>query len=270
MTRAEVDLAVEWAAAEGWNPGLHDADAFHAADADGFLVGLLDDEPVAAISVVRYRDAFAFLGFYIVRPEHRGAGYGIRIWREGMARLEGCNVGLDGVVEQQGNYRQSGFAYAYGNRRYEGVGGSEAPSGVIPATSASLDDVLAYDRLCFPAPRPDFLRVWLAQSESAAFVAPGSSGLRGYGVIRRCRRGHKIGPLFADDPETADALFRALSTTVTGETLYLDVPLVNEPAVALALRYGMQPVFETARMYTAGKPELDIARVFGVTTFELG
>ena len=32
MSRAEMDLAVEWAAAEGWNPGLDDADAFFAAD----------------------------------------------------------------------------------------------------------------------------------------------------------------------------------------------------------------------------------------------
>ena len=27
MTRAEVDELVGWAAAEGWNPGLHDAEA---------------------------------------------------------------------------------------------------------------------------------------------------------------------------------------------------------------------------------------------------
>lgn len=26
MTRNEVDLAIEWAAKEGWNPGIHDAD----------------------------------------------------------------------------------------------------------------------------------------------------------------------------------------------------------------------------------------------------
>ena len=50
MTRDEVDVAVDWAAAEGWNPGLHDAGAFHAADPDGFLAGALDGEMVASIS----------------------------------------------------------------------------------------------------------------------------------------------------------------------------------------------------------------------------
>ena len=72
MTRAELDLGLDWAAAEGWNPGLHDADSFHAADPGGFLVGLVDDTPVGMISAVRYGARFGFIGFYIVRPAWRG------------------------------------------------------------------------------------------------------------------------------------------------------------------------------------------------------
>ena len=30
------------------------------------------------------------------------------------------------------------------------------------------------------------------------------------------------------------------------------------------------PVFETARMYRGGQPQLPLDRVFGVTSFELG
>ena len=33
MRRADLDIAIDWAAAEGWNPGLDDAEAFLAADA---------------------------------------------------------------------------------------------------------------------------------------------------------------------------------------------------------------------------------------------
>mgnify|MGYP003581476289 CR=1 FL=1 len=69
MTREEVDIAIDWAAAEAWNPGFYDADCFYAADPNGFLIGLLGDEPIATISVVRYGDSFGFLGFYIVKPE---------------------------------------------------------------------------------------------------------------------------------------------------------------------------------------------------------
>jgi len=92
----------------------------------------------------------------------------------------------------------------------------------------------------------------------------------GYGVIRRCREGFKIGPLFADDEKGADLLFRGLAAKSGGETIYLDPPEPNAPAIALAERYGLEQVFETARMYKNGLPDLPTARIFGMTTFELG
>ena len=39
-----------------------------------------------------------------------------------MTHLSGRTVGLDGVVAQQDNYRRSGFALAWRNARYEGLG----------------------------------------------------------------------------------------------------------------------------------------------------
>ena len=84
MTRHEVDVAVDWAAREGWNPGLADADCFYAADPDGFLIAYLDHEPVACISVVRYDSSFGFLGFYVVNRrcavEATGIRFGKRAW----------------------------------------------------------------------------------------------------------------------------------------------------------------------------------------------
>lgn len=127
MQRDEVEIAVEWAARAGWNPGLGDADCFYAADRNGFLIGLLDDEPVATISAVRYGRSFGFVGFYLVTPACRRRGYGIQIWNAALRYLEGRNVGLDGVVAQQENYRKSGFKPAYRNVRYEGRGTGTNP-----------------------------------------------------------------------------------------------------------------------------------------------
>ena len=98
MGRAEVEYAIGLAAAEGWNPGVHDAATFFAADPEGFLVGRLDGRPVGCISAVSYGGTFGFVGLYIVEPEHRGKGHGLALWQAGMARLVGHNVGLDGVL----------------------------------------------------------------------------------------------------------------------------------------------------------------------------
>jgi hypothetical protein len=54
MTQADLALALEWAAAEGWNPGLHDAHCFYAADPEGFFLGELDGAPIGCVSAIRY------------------------------------------------------------------------------------------------------------------------------------------------------------------------------------------------------------------------
>ena len=273
MSRAEVDIAVEWAATEGWNPGLHDADSYFAADPTGFLIGYLDDEPIASISVVKYDDSFGFLGFYIVKPEHRGQGYGLQIWKAGLDYLTGCNVGLDGVVDQQENYKKSGFNLAYRNVRYEGAGGGEAPvtESIVDLGRVPFADLLAYERPFFPTERPQFLKSWIAQPDSHALGIMSNDQLAGYGVIRPCRAGYKIGPLYTDSPDLADTIFRALKSRVSAtETVYLDVPEPNSEAVALAEQHSMSIVFETARMYTGETPDIPLHRVFGVTSFEIG
>lgn len=274
MTRAELDLAVAWAAREGWNPGMHDADSFFAADPGGFLIGLLEDRPIACISAVRYEHAFAFVGFYLVEPDCRGQGYGMQIWNAAMERLQGRSVGLDGVVAQQENYRKSGFELAYRNIRFQGTGGGGASSAndrIIPLTSLAPEAVEAYDRRFFPASRGTFLRSWIHQPQSVAAGLLRNGELAGYGVLRRCLTGFKIGPLFAGHPADAESLFTHLRAQVpAGEPIFLDVPEANPAAVALAQRHQLEVVFETARMYRSPPPPIDLAGVYGVTSFELG
>lgn len=90
-------------------------------------------------------------------------------------------------------------------------------------------------------------------------------------MIRKCRTGYKVGPLFADSAQLADSLFISLTSSVPeGDPVYLDVPAANDEAVGLAGRYGMKPVFKTARMYSGNAPAIDINGTFGITTFELG
>lgn len=278
MTPDDLALALEWAREEGWNPGLADAEAFLAADAGGFLMGFLDDTPVASISAVAYSDGFGFIGLFICRPEFRGRGHGRALWQAGMARLEGvapgAAIGLDGVVEQQQAYARAGFVNAHRNIRYGGIAMVDTPPDprLTMVGRGLFPSVRDYDRALFPAPREAFLQRWLAPGEGGrvGFALIEDGNLTGYGVIRACADGFKIGPLFADDPRDADVLFRALAGQAKGQMVFLDPPDPNEAACALAERYELSPVFETARMYRGPAPELPLARIYGVTTFELG
>jgi len=270
MTRAEVDLALNWAAAEGWNPGIHDADCFYATDPNGFFIGELEGEPIACLSAAAYDERFGFLGLYIVKPEFRGKGFGLQIWKAGLAYLGKRNIGLDGVVTQQENYRKSGFKLAYRNIRYEGRGGRFRSQNIVNLSALPFKELTAYDSGLFPVQRAQFLRCWIEQPEGAALGILCNGHLIGYGVLRACRRGFKIGPLFADDAGSAEQLFQALASQVPDAPIFLDVPAPNAAAVDLAQRHTMKIVFETARMYTQEPPLLPLERCFGVTTFELG
>jgi len=272
MGRDDLARAIGWAEQEGWNPGRGDLEPFLAADGEGFLIGFLGDVPITSISVVRYGGDYGFLGFYICRPEHRGKGYGWRTWQAGLARLAGRTVGLDGVVAQQSNYARSGFALAYRTVRFGGRPhlAAAADPGIVPV-AAHRAAIEAMDSACCPAPRPGFLRAWLngeGGRYSLALVEDGA--LRGFGTIRPAVEGWKIGPLFAEDEAGADRLFPALAAHAGGETVFLDAPLPNEAALALARRYRLEPGFETARMYRGPAPDLPLARIFGSTSLELG
>ncbi len=274
LDRDAIAHCIELAAREGWNPGLHDASCFATADPEGFIAAEINGRIVGCISAVRYGRGFGFIGLYIVVPEWRGHGIGWRLWRHAMQRLAGRVVGLDGVPAQQANYRKSGFQLAWQNMRFAGVAGAAAGRGdfgIVPLAQVSAAAVRASDARVFPAPRDAFLRAWCDMPGATALACLEGRRLAGWGVIRRCREGHKIAPLVADTPAVAERLYQALCAGVrASDAVFIDVPLPHGDAVALATRHGMRGVFETARMYTGEPPACALDEVYGITTFELG
>lgn len=264
-----------WAVEEGWNPGLSDASAFFAQDPEGFFLGRIDGEPVSAVSVVTYDDAYAFLGFYLVRPELRGLGHGLATWRAGLVHAGARTVGLDGVPAQQENYRRSGFTTAYRSARYVGeVPAPDRPvAGVVPADRVDPVALAAYDGACHHADRPRFLSAWLTTPGHRALVRVAEGRPTGYGVVRPAEGEARIGPLFADGPQDAAALLDALAREARdfgAARIAIDMPGANPAAARLARERGLEPTFETARMYTGPVRPVAWERVFGVTTLELG
>ena len=276
MTRAEADWLVERAADEGWNPGLHDAEIFWATDPEGFIAAELDGELIGGGSIVSYDGSFGFMGLFILRPEFRGRGLGRQLWHARVRLLQsrlglGSAIGMDGVYAMQDWYAEGGFVFSHRDIRFEGVGAEAEPvDGVVPASDVPFVQLAAYDRRCFPALREGFLRAWLDQPDSRALAVADGGHLRGFGLIRGCRIGAKIGPLYADDASIAEALYTSLASFAPGEPVYLDVPEVNAWAMSLAQRHEMREVFGCARMYLGSQPRVADGHIYGVTTFELG
>ncbi|MEU5208464.1 GNAT family N-acetyltransferase [Streptomyces sp. NPDC020742] len=276
VTTASADdwlQVARWAADEEWNPGRDDTGCFHPTDPAGFFLGRLAGRPVSAVSVVNYSDAYAFLGYYLVHPDHRGRGLGLATWRAAVPHAGARTVGLDAVPAQQATYRRAGFTAAHETLRYGGrpAGAGTLPPDVVAVTGAHLDAVAAYDRRCFPADRRDFVARWLTAPGHTARAHLRDGEITGYGVIRPAHTGHRIGPLFADTPQAAEALFDALTATVDpADEVFLDIPEPRRAAHALATGRGLTPRSHTVRMYTGPVPPAAHELTFGVTSLELG
>jgi GNAT superfamily N-acetyltransferase len=278
MARQELDLTLSWAAGEGWNPGLHDAEAFWAADPEGFLVAELADEVVGTGAIVRHGAEMGFMGLFIVREHHRGQGIGRQLWFKRrdllLSRLApGAHVAMDGVEQMLPFYESGGFRFSHTQTRFRAhvaarPAGSET---IVDLRDLPFEKVSSFDQLHFGAKREDFLKIWIQPKEGAGRGLLDPSGsLVAMGVIRRGQEGHKIGPLFASTSEAAGVLFHDLLRESGAALVVLDVPTNNPKAMDLALRHEMVEVFSCGRMYLGHPPSLPWDCVYGNTSFELG
>ncbi len=166
MTREEADVVIDWAADEGWNPGLHDADAFFQTDPSGFFAIESGKALAGSVALVRYSDDFMFGGLYIVHPEYRGKGIGKAILNFVLGYAADYNLGIDGVFAMQPVYQKAGFKFAYRNIRFEGTGGGDIDSSLTILRKVPFPRVLVFDSLHFPAVRENFLKHFIYQLRS--------------------------------------------------------------------------------------------------------
>jgi GNAT superfamily N-acetyltransferase len=267
---------VKWAEEEGWNPGLNDAEVFWKTDPDGYYGYYYKGELIAGGSIVSYEGQFGFMGFFIVKPGYRSHGIGRKLWYQRrdtlISRLnKSATIGMDGVIAMQPFYNKGGFEIEFRDERHERIGeGFEIDKSISSIEEKNFDSILSYDKKCFGFSRPQFLIPWLKQSTVKTFKYVEDKKLKGFAVIRKANKGYKVCPLFADNPEIAEELYKACLNSVIGEPLYIDIPMINQEAVALIKKYNTTYVFECARMYYGKPPDIEINKVFGITTFELG
>ncbi|MDD4127208.1 MAG: GNAT family N-acetyltransferase [Methanomicrobium sp.] len=271
MRSSEADIAFRCAADEGWNPGLYDIGCHYAVDPKGWFVAEYNGSVAGIVMMSNYDEKFSFGGFLVVLPEFRNHGIADALINKAFLHTEGRICGIDGVFEMQETYsRKYGFLYAYRNIRWEGEIKGELHHNFLKAENVPFEKLLEYDTRHFFTERRTFLEKWINQKDSICLVSCEGDEITGYGMIRRCVAGHKIGPLFAEKSLIAEKLFLSLCGYVNHGPIYLDTPEPNADAVALAKKYNMREVFGTARMYTRKIPKLPLDNIFGVTSFEMG
>lgn len=271
MNVDELRMVLGWAAQEGWNPGLADATAFHAADHEGFFLARLRDEPVAAISVVNHDTQNSFLGLYLCRPEWRGKGIGYRTWTHALKHAGGRSVGLDGVPDQEENYRKSGFVRVGQSLRYVGRWEARKSDRVRALEVEDIPRLIKLDAAANGFARPSFMVAWLAPFKGLreARILKRDGQIAGFATWRACGEGTKIGPVVAPDTSSALELIADIAAMRGEGPLIVDLPEDNAVLRLELEAAGFDVPFVTARMYRGKVPQTgDMLQA--IATMELG
>ncbi|MAS28485.1 GNAT family N-acetyltransferase [Synechococcus sp. UW105] len=285
INRADVPLMTSWARQEGFAPGKGDVGIYRHTDRQGLWVGCLGGEPIGCIAGVRYNLVYGFIGLYIVRPDHRGQGYGKELWQHALDHLESVAcIGLEAAEDRIDDYSRWGFQPASPTIRWRTTAaptlGSSPdlpmPDGLRLLSGDAIPEpaLQIYDAQRELSPRPHFLSDWLHHpAGSVVALLDQHQACHGFARIRPCLlidgEGWRIGPLLADSPELAELLIRALLQDHPGVVI-IDSPGGNPFASPLMERIGFEPFARTLRMYRGRIPNQGLEDVYGLACLELG
>ncbi|MCL2121606.1 MAG: GNAT family N-acetyltransferase [Clostridiales bacterium] len=272
LTLQEMVFLMEVAFKEGWNPGLYDGAAFFQTDPDGFFIAEREGGLIGGISVVKYGEERAFLGNHFVLPPFRGKGYGKELWEYALAQAGNRIIGVNGLTEGKQFYESYGFRSIGNIIRYQG---SIFPKGRLSDDIYSSQDIdfyklLAFDAGFFGIARERFLRAWLETPALESLCVLKGGEIKGWGCMRRCRNGWRLGPVFASEYAIAEELLRHFAIKTIAEEVSMDVPESNVQAIRLAFSMGMTPVDARLRAYKGEQIREPLEQIFGFTTLDIG
>lgn len=232
----ELEMMLGWAAAEGWNPGK-DHKFYFDMDNKGYVLIFADEKPIGCIAAVRYPDKFSHIGIFIVVPDYRRLGLGDRLFKSAIHYLGDRAIGLCSVPQQIPRYASYGFEEEYPIERFyrESPPKLENKSSFFshPHSRSKkwFEQVCEYDRTVFKHDRRKLLRSMLDNPNIFGVVCHKKNEVIGYGLVRPCLKGFRIGPIFADNAESAKSLGERLFDLIPGgEPVILDIPRPNPDA----------------------------------------
>ena len=268
----EMVFPMEVAYKEGWNPGLYDGAAFFQADPDGFFLAEQNGGMAGAISAVRCGEDLVVIGNHFVLPPFRGKGIGKALWEHALLQAGEKTAVCNGLTEGRAFYESYGFQGAYNVIRYGGVMFAEARHSrdVYPACDIDFRRLAQADAVFFGAARERVLKAWLETPvmESVCLLKDGD--MRGWGSLRRCRKGWRLGPVFARDYACAEEMIRHLAMKTCDEWVYIDIPETNVQAIRLAFAIGMAPLSARLKLFWGERIQEPIEQIFGFTSLDIG
>lgn len=282
MELNDFKIVRRWCEKENWNPGLHDIFIYYQLGKDDHSLFFENNRPISAISLVKYSPVFFTIGSFIVKENYRKKGYGAATWKKALSRLDNhpdATVLLYAVKKQINRYKKHGFQAQYTNKRWNLTFKTRSLLTHSPylkkITITLVKEISAYDKHVFSCSRARIFTELCRHPGIEGFVFKADNVIQGYGIIRPCLTGYRIGPLIADSPEIAQCLLTKLLSVSGSEPTIIDIPDCNPQGEQLMKSVGAarDKDYDTIAMIKGEVPpeyKGNISKNYGIFSLEIG
>ena len=274
---------------EGWTTRGKDPECYFSADmSSNFFIGELEGKKISCIAVHEFGDRYCRIGNFIVVPQYRGKGYGLRTWKHAMGAVGGeqRNIVLDSVVDMVDKYEtRNGFRkdfvivkhdmFAYSVA--EALSATTSPVGIkiLPGSGVDINKLAEYDRSIYGVNRMLLLSSWISLEDSISFVAVDEqSTLVGFIILVKDYKGcYCAFPYASDTLVTAQVLLKKSLDCVSPIDPQLKlatyIPEDNQVGIKMVEeQFGAVPKTKCVRMCTEGSLNMPLSSIYGISTLE--
>ena len=226
MTTDDIAAGLLLCRASRWNQTEQDWRFFLTAAPHGALVAEEGGRVIGTVATLPY-GSFTWVSMVLVDPVARGRHVGTTLLQRGLALVgPEATARLDATPAGEGLYRKLGFAGEYRLARwFLDVTPPSAPrTGARPIAPADWPAIRERDLDAFGASRLGLLQRLAGEAPEYARVVSRGGHVHGYVFGRHGHNREHLGPLVADDADTAAALLDSVLTAQPTRRFYLDVP----------------------------------------------
>jgi GNAT superfamily N-acetyltransferase len=260
----------------GWNQVRADWEIFRAL---GTVHTARDGDRVVATAATLPYGNFAWISMVLVLPEYRRGGLGTQLLKRCVAALdsEGRVPVLDATPAGRPIYRTMGFEDSWGYHRLArqiaqpaSAGAPESAAFVRPIADTDWSALCAYDAAAFGADRSALLQSLRGRLPAAELIAERNGGIAGFVLGRNGRSASQVGPLIAEDNDTAHLLLARALSAIEGP-VYLDFADAKTEIRTWLMQCGFAAQRPLTRMlYRRSTGFDDTSRTFAVAGPEFG
>jgi GNAT superfamily N-acetyltransferase len=276
LQASEIADAQALVAEAGWNQTAEDWRVFLDY---GQVQAIRAENRVVATAATLPYGAFGWISMVLVTEKFRRQGFASRLMRGAIDALlaAGTVPVLDATPAGREVYRQLGFEDTWGFARLARSGAPPPPAAappagitVAPITDADWPSLCAYDTAAFGGDRSPLLARLRGRLRPAELVVRRDGRLTGFLLGRDGRIASQLGPLIAEDAETARTLLTHALAAIEGP-IFVDLADSKTVARAFLEAQDFVPARPLTRMVYRRRAAFDDGtRTFAVVGPEFG